>query len=351
MPEIIACPDCGRKLRVPDDLLGRKVKCPGCGVNFTASVVGGGAPPPIPQSVAAAPRSAGRRDDRYDDRPRRRDDEDQYEDDRGDSVRSPRQAWKKVRFGLTFVIISIWVYLGAVGIHIIGLLFLGGLAWDSVSSFNATGLAVAGTGIVVLGLFVQVANLAHLGLKVTGFGFGMAVPPKRNSAARGLGIASFIVGASQAGLMLVIVIILLISTPEALAAGFSFIAWTGVPTLGPLFLLESLTWIAASIVFLFYLRSLCLIMRKDGLASTIVTYMISVGGVGLVMFLLFLFTFGIAAVGVGSGRVSHSSGGALAFIGCGLMIIGFAACLALFAWYIVILHQVKYAVHSYIRKL
>ncbi len=42
MPEIIACPDCGRKLRVPDDLLGHKVKCPSCGINFTASVASGG---------------------------------------------------------------------------------------------------------------------------------------------------------------------------------------------------------------------------------------------------------------------------------------------------------------------
>src|SRR5437660_9135178 len=36
MPEIIDCPQCERKLRVPDDLLGRAVKCPTCGVTFTA---------------------------------------------------------------------------------------------------------------------------------------------------------------------------------------------------------------------------------------------------------------------------------------------------------------------------
>src|SRR5438105_13643672 len=36
MPEIINCPQCECKLRVPDELLGRGVKCPTCGVTFTA---------------------------------------------------------------------------------------------------------------------------------------------------------------------------------------------------------------------------------------------------------------------------------------------------------------------------
>src|SRR5262245_7460312 len=30
MPVIISCPDCGRKVRVQDEQLGKKVRCPGC---------------------------------------------------------------------------------------------------------------------------------------------------------------------------------------------------------------------------------------------------------------------------------------------------------------------------------
>ena len=45
MPEIIACPECARKLRVPEDLLGQLVKCPTCGQTFTAEL---SAPPPGP---------------------------------------------------------------------------------------------------------------------------------------------------------------------------------------------------------------------------------------------------------------------------------------------------------------
>jgi predicted RNA-binding Zn-ribbon protein involved in translation (DUF1610 family) len=36
MPTIVDCRSCGRKLRVADDLLGRQVKCPTCGEQFTA---------------------------------------------------------------------------------------------------------------------------------------------------------------------------------------------------------------------------------------------------------------------------------------------------------------------------
>ena len=36
MAEISKCPQCERQLRVPDHLLGKKVKCPSCGTMFTA---------------------------------------------------------------------------------------------------------------------------------------------------------------------------------------------------------------------------------------------------------------------------------------------------------------------------
>ncbi|HEX4591026.1 MAG TPA: hypothetical protein VH120_13905, partial [Gemmataceae bacterium] len=36
MPEEFPCPHCEKKLKVPDHLLGRRVKCPGCGNAFLA---------------------------------------------------------------------------------------------------------------------------------------------------------------------------------------------------------------------------------------------------------------------------------------------------------------------------
>jgi hypothetical protein len=44
MPEILDCPQCERKLRVPDELLGCAVTCPTCGVTFTAPAAAASGP-------------------------------------------------------------------------------------------------------------------------------------------------------------------------------------------------------------------------------------------------------------------------------------------------------------------
>jgi predicted Zn finger-like uncharacterized protein len=51
MPETITCPQCSRELRVPESLLGKKVKCPGCGTTFTAPAAGAA----LPDEGLAAP--------------------------------------------------------------------------------------------------------------------------------------------------------------------------------------------------------------------------------------------------------------------------------------------------------
>jgi hypothetical protein len=48
MPDIVNCPQCERKLKVPDTLLGKPVKCPTCGATFTADAAGAASPPPLP---------------------------------------------------------------------------------------------------------------------------------------------------------------------------------------------------------------------------------------------------------------------------------------------------------------
>jgi predicted Zn finger-like uncharacterized protein len=55
MPEIVNCPQCERKLRVPDNLLGQLVKCPTCSTTFTASAAPAEAAPLVPESAAPAP--------------------------------------------------------------------------------------------------------------------------------------------------------------------------------------------------------------------------------------------------------------------------------------------------------
>jgi hypothetical protein len=96
MPEVVTCPKCQRKSRVPDNLMGKRVKCPGCNEVFTAEAAAA-PPPPKPQRKADEDdretyrtedeRRRRRSDDddedeRVSDRPRRRgrDDEDEDED-------------------------------------------------------------------------------------------------------------------------------------------------------------------------------------------------------------------------------------------------------------------------------
>jgi predicted Zn finger-like uncharacterized protein len=49
MPEIIRCPSCERQVRVPDQLLGKLVKCPTCGTTFTAPANAGNQPAQPPR--------------------------------------------------------------------------------------------------------------------------------------------------------------------------------------------------------------------------------------------------------------------------------------------------------------
>jgi len=38
MPEVIDCPSCRRRLKLPVELLGQEVRCPTCGISFTAAL-------------------------------------------------------------------------------------------------------------------------------------------------------------------------------------------------------------------------------------------------------------------------------------------------------------------------
>jgi predicted Zn finger-like uncharacterized protein len=38
MSQLVACPECGKQLQVPDDLLGKNVQCPECKHTFTAAL-------------------------------------------------------------------------------------------------------------------------------------------------------------------------------------------------------------------------------------------------------------------------------------------------------------------------
>jgi predicted Zn finger-like uncharacterized protein len=94
MPEIVQCPECQRKLKVPENLLGKKVKCPTCGATFTAA--GEAAPEPAP---APAPARRPREEEAYEEEPAPPPREpDDYQEDEGEYEERPRRRRRRPRF-------------------------------------------------------------------------------------------------------------------------------------------------------------------------------------------------------------------------------------------------------------
>jgi hypothetical protein len=117
MPEVVTCPSCERKLRLPDDLLGQEVKCPTCGTTFLGEV--SKPKPRVPEKksdeeeneptyrLESKRRRRSRDDDDDDDRPSRRrsrrSDDDDDDDDRPSRRRRRRyddddDPWSRRRY-------------------------------------------------------------------------------------------------------------------------------------------------------------------------------------------------------------------------------------------------------------
>jgi predicted Zn finger-like uncharacterized protein len=113
--ELVSCPECKRKLRVPNELIGKLVKCPTCGQTFNADPATLAPPPdPTPTTAEKVARTSkvtrdkdeddeddersrrrrsrsGRDDDDDDDRPRRRRSRYSRDDDDDDDDRRRRR--------------------------------------------------------------------------------------------------------------------------------------------------------------------------------------------------------------------------------------------------------------------
>lgn len=70
MPTLVNCPSCQRKLKVPDELLGKKVKCPGCSTTFTAEEFE--ETPAVEEEAPRRPRRPLREEEDFDEEPPRK---------------------------------------------------------------------------------------------------------------------------------------------------------------------------------------------------------------------------------------------------------------------------------------
>ena len=403
MPQNISCPDCGRKLRVPDNLLGKKVKCPGCGVKF----VGEAAPEPeeeLPPPRAAVttrpsgarrprrsnddegeedlPKSRRRRDEEDEDgddhpAPRRRGfDEDKDEDEDYGSQRSDpskgdvRQGWERVRFGVNLVITAAWISVATIGVAISGILILALFVGASLSTIvggagagpmnqqqagqvagQAAGTAAGGMvgGCMVIALVVLLC-LAIVVTRLTGLGFCMGVVPTRKTQAlKGLAIAAF--SLSIANLVL-----------PMLSNGFMAALGRNGGVVG--FAGQGLTFalsIAEIVCFFLFLRGTAVAMRKDALARNLVFYLVGIGAYAFLlipMAIVALFlgagaaVFGVASARTGQAAAANAANAAAGFamLGVSCFILLILIGVGLFVWYMVLLYQVRSAVDGWLAR-
>jgi hypothetical protein len=197
------------------------------------------------------------------------------------------------------------------------------------------------------------AIVVSLILQITGYGFCMAAPPKHG--ARALAITTF--GLAIGSLMLTVAAVgINLALGGALGAGMGNPMALGAgQTLGSIVnLIANLMSFAGLIVFLFFLRSVAISLRNQGLTQT-VQYLLILGAVmfvgGIAMLGLSMFVVaGAAAVAPGQPRAAGD-----AFAGMGaLMLVCMCAegilALVWFFWYVGTLVQVRGALTDYISR-
>jgi predicted Zn finger-like uncharacterized protein len=125
MPTIVSCPSCSRSLRVPDELLGKKVKCPSCSNAFVAAA---DAPPPEEEEEerpVAARKSAPRQEVTFDEEEPPPEDE-EYEKEVRPTKKKKRRSYKPHRGVLVLV-------LGIVAFFVCGII-IGPIAWSMANA-------------------------------------------------------------------------------------------------------------------------------------------------------------------------------------------------------------------------
>jgi len=193
-----------------------------------------------------------------------------------------------------------------------------------------------------------VGGLAVLVLQLIGMGFCMAVPPQRNSVIKTLAIVAF--SGVAAGVVLPIVSVV----PRMMGGRFFEVVGSMINFLG------TVGSIAGYVVFLFFLRSVALVLRDRLAAQAVVKLMI-----GLAIFAgsSVVLTGVMIGVGVALGASAFSSamsGGsssglfsALAGFGIAWVIyLGFlvVTALVMFVWYIRVVQMIRDVVDRYLRR-
>jgi predicted Zn finger-like uncharacterized protein len=389
MPQIIQCPDCQKTLRVPDNLLGKTVRCPTCKTMFTAQAeeevkleLIDEEPPAKRPSKAEEERdevrpsrrpAAREEEERVQERPRRKrrelDDEDrprrkwaeedEEEDDLEDrlrrSSRAPRgsrTAWRKTRTGVTLVLIGVFTQIAAYALIIVALIMVVAGAASAASAIRSGGSAGAPAGVFGgLGMLCcsGVLLLASFILSVTGNVFCVFTPAL--NGAKILAIISLALISLQVLFAIIGGIAGGMAGAQAGAASSSMGGGPGpagppaMPGSNAFGLIGNFIGLAQFIVFLVFLRQCAVTLRERGTARSILFLIICTGVVVVVSaILVFALILGALAV-ISSGGGGATGFGAGAIIG---LIIILLMALGMLVWYIISLFQIRGAITKFV---
>jgi hypothetical protein len=189
MPSIIECPACGRQLSLPEELLGKAVRCPNCNETFTSSTPEGQSPEPIPSQGFGSPdkRDEPPVDSQFSRKPLEEDDDfkgglDDYDESRPRRGRSRSPAKSAVAgpaialmivggLGLAIAIVNLVITLVNPDVNQL----FPAPKNDAEKAGRMMGNAIGGIVSIGWGIVVIAASIQMLNLRTRGFAFAGAI--------------------------------------------------------------------------------------------------------------------------------------------------------------------------------
>lgn len=258
---------------------------------------------------------------------------------------SVRDGWNRVRTGLGLILLSNYIWLGGYATFLVGILLLWAVDATEIERFRRGANAIGfdeSMEVSVLFLLVMwiLSRVAATILQLVGHGFCMWVAPRQNSGVKGLAITVFVLAVTA-------VVLSILTQMASFVAAFhrNPLMWalTGGTFRLPVYLLDAV----AFLLFLLFLRSIAAVLGKKALARNVVIFLASWGGFlasAVVLFFILLTAVLDRRGGIGDQVIWSVVGPFALYV---LVILGTIG-LALYVWFLVVLHQTRSALGSYL---
>jgi hypothetical protein len=260
-----------------------------------------------------------------------------------------RRDWLRLRQGIGYLLAAIFTILGVQLVNCCGSIALAGVA--GAAGDPRGGAAAAGGGQILLGIVVLVGALTGLVLDVVGSIFCISAP-ERHSAKT---LAKLSLGMKVGGILFLIIGVVMLIASLGMAMAASLKGFLGASGVGLVIIaIGYLLLLAQPVVFLFCLRGVARVMRRDGLAQSIlmliVVHILSLVFIIGAIVLIFAGLAGAGGLGPGGPKGNADFMGSVGILGIIGYCLGGVLALTFFIWYIVTLFQMRGAVSQYVRR-